>query len=53
MNPILLGAVLKHLGAIDDTQYQQLAGFFAPSITNSRGEAIGHVDVAKETGFAA
>ena len=50
---VLLGAVLKHLGAIDETQYAQLANYFTPSIPNSRGEAIGHMEVAKEAGINA
>ncbi len=50
---VLLGAVLKQLGAIDETQYSKLANHFTPTINNSRGEAIGHIEIAGDAGFGA
>ena len=48
---VLLGGVLRHLGAINEEQYAKLTNYFAPQVMNSRGEAIGHVEVAGDAGF--
>ena len=48
---VLLGAVLKHLQAITNEQYDSLGDYFKPDITNSRGDVVGHFEIAGESGL--
>jgi len=45
---VALGAVLQRLGVVDVAACQQLGDYFAPSITNSRGDAIGRLEASSE-----
>ena len=48
---VLLGAVLRYLQAIDQNQFESLQSYFKPDITNSRGEVVGHYEIAGESGL--
>lgn len=43
---VMLGAVLRKLGALSDDQYQELKKFVNPDLTNSRNEVIGAMEPA-------
>ena len=45
---VVLGAVLSHLGVLDDALAQELGEYIAPSLTNSRGEVIGRAEPSSE-----
>lgn len=45
---VMLGEVLLRLGAITQEQYQALAEYVHPDLTNSRGEVIGHAEPSSE-----
>ncbi len=48
---VLLGAVLRQLNALTAEQYDALADYFLPEISNSRGDVIGRYEVAGESGL--
>ena len=45
---VVLGAVLKLLGEMDETSHEVLRGYIAPTLKNSRGEAIGRMEASSE-----
>lgn len=45
---VALGAVLTRLGFIDRDDHKALAEYFTPTITNSRGEAIGRIEPSSD-----
>lgn len=47
---VVLGAVLNALGAVGDSAYAALREYFAPTINNSRGEAVGRSEASSEWG---
>jgi len=49
---VVLGAVLHLLGEIDEASHEALQRYIAPTLTNSRGEAIGRMEASSEWGTA-
>lgn len=49
---VLLGAVLRYLQVIDQNQYESLQSYFKPDIANSRGDIVGHFEIASESGLS-
>lgn len=45
---VVLGAVLFALGELDDTSFEALREYVAPTINNSRGEPVGRMEASSE-----
>jgi len=45
---VALGAVLNRLGVLPSDQVKTLSEYFLPTLTNSRGEAIGRIEPSSE-----
>lgn len=45
---IALGAVLRKLGVLDDHMVKELGEYFAPILTNSRGDVIGRAEASSD-----
>lgn len=44
---VALGALLRQLGGFNESDYLELKEFTMPSVTNSRGEVVGEIRLAK------